>query len=109
VPTAGVRAQSAASSKRKPADLTLLAKSNNGVFSPDAIARTIDGRGAGEKHGGAEMPIWRCRQRPPSAAQKKAYQPKPIDASLDMPCDAEEVVQNRIPDVVDYLRRIQQP
>ena len=95
--------------KRKPADLTLLAKRNNGVFSPDAIAGTIDGRGANRAaHGGAEMPIWGCRQGPPPAARKKSYQPKPIDALLDRPCDAEEVVQKRIQDVVGYLERIQE-
>ena len=32
--------------KRKPADLTVLAKNNNDVFSADAIAAIIDGRGA---------------------------------------------------------------
>ena len=32
--------------KRKPADLTALARNNNGVFSAAAIAAIVDGRGA---------------------------------------------------------------
>jgi hypothetical protein len=90
----------------KPADLTLLAKRNNGVFSPDAVAGRIDGRNA--PHRSSEMPIWGCRQGPAPGPQRKAYKPKPIDSLLDLPCDPEEVIQKRIQDIVEYLAQIQQ-
>lgn len=94
--------------KIKPADLTSLAKRNNGVFSPDAVAERIDGRREIEPHRNSEMPIWGCRQGPPPGPQRKAYKPKPIDSLLDMPCDPEEVIQKRIWNIVEYLAQIQQ-
>jgi mono/diheme cytochrome c family protein len=93
--------------KRKPVDLTALARNNNGVFSAGAIAAIIDGRGA-VRHRRLEMPIWGCRQGPPPGLERKAYQPKPIDSLLDMPCDPEEVTRIRILEIVEYLRRIQE-
>jgi mono/diheme cytochrome c family protein len=93
--------------KSKPADLTTLARRNNGVFSPDAIAATVDGRSA-IGHRAVDMPIWGCRQGPPPGPQSKAYEPKPIDSLLDMPCDPEEVIRKRILEIVDYLGRIQE-
>ena len=92
--------------KRKPADLTALAKNNNDVFSTDAIAAIVDGRGA-IRHHRLEMPIWGCRQGPPPGPRRKAYQPKPIESLLDMPCDPEEVIKKRIRAIVEYLGRIQ--
>ena len=93
--------------KREPIDLTALAKNNNGVFSARAIAAIIDVRGA-DRHRRLEMPIWGCRQGPPPGSQRKAYQLKPIDSLLDMPCDPEEVTRRRILEIVEYLRRIQE-
>jgi hypothetical protein len=90
----------------KPADLTALAKRNNGVFSPDAVAERIDGRST--PHRSSEMPIWGCRQGPAPGPQRKAYEPKAIDSLLDMPCDPEEVIQKRIRDIVEYLAQIQE-
>jgi mono/diheme cytochrome c family protein len=92
--------------KRKPADLTALAKNNNDVFPTDAIAAIVDGRGA-ISHRRLEMPIWGCRQGPPPGPRRKAYQPKPIESLLDMPCDPEEVIKKRIRAIVEYLGRIQ--
>jgi mono/diheme cytochrome c family protein len=94
--------------KIKPANLTLLARKNNGVFLPSAIAELIDGRSATGAHGSSEMPIWRCRHGPPPGEQSKAYEPKPTESLLDMPCDPEEVIQNRIQDIVEYLAQIQE-
>ena len=93
--------------KIKPADLTVLAKKNNGVFSPDAVAERIDGRREIDPHSKSEMPIWGCRQGPPPGPRRKAYQPKPIESLLDMPCDPEEVIKKRIRAIVEYLGRIQ--
>ena len=94
--------------KARPADLTLLAKKNNGVFSPNAVTEAVDGRSATRPHRSPEMPIWGCRQGPSPGSQGKAYEPKPIDSLLDLPCDAEQVTQRRIQDIVEYLSRIQQ-
>ena len=93
--------------KRKPADLTALARNNNGVFSAAAIAALVDGRGA-VWHRRLEMPIWGCRQGPPSGRQKKSHQARPIESLLDMACDPEEVTKKRILEIVEYLRRIQE-
>ena len=93
--------------KRKPADLTALAKNNNDVFQTDAIAAIVDGRGA-ISHRRLEMPIWGCRQGPPPGPRRKAYQPKPIESLLDMPCDPEEVIKKRIRAIVEYLGQIQE-
>jgi hypothetical protein len=95
-------------SKIKPADLTALAKRNNGVFSPDAVAERVDGRREIDPHSKSGMPIWGCRQGPPPGSQKKAYERKPIDSLLDMPCDPEEIIRKRILDVVEYLAQIQE-
>jgi Cytochrome c len=92
----------------KPADLTALAKRNNGVISPDAVAERVDGRREVEPHRNSEMPILGCRQGPQPGTQSKEYEPKPIDSLLDMPCDPEEVIQKRILDVVEYLAQIQE-
>jgi mono/diheme cytochrome c family protein len=41
-----------------PADLTLLAKRNGGVFPAERVAAAIDGRDALREHGRREMPAW---------------------------------------------------
>ena len=54
--------------KKKPADLTILAKRNNGVFAADAVYKLIDGRDTKTSHGGSEMPIWGCRHLEPACS-----------------------------------------
>ena len=53
--------------KQKPANLTILAKRNNGVFAADAVYKRIDGRDTRTSHGSSEMPIWGCRHLSPPA------------------------------------------
>jgi mono/diheme cytochrome c family protein len=48
----------ASSMTRKPANLTEIAKRNDGVFPADQVARTIDGRNPPRGHGGGDMPVW---------------------------------------------------
>jgi mono/diheme cytochrome c family protein len=48
----------APSLKRRPADLTLLARRTGGVFSPEAVHRMIDGRSMPRAHGSSDMPVW---------------------------------------------------
>ena len=44
--------------KVPPADLTMLARNNNGVFPTNAVYETIDGSKTVPAHGTREMPIW---------------------------------------------------
>jgi len=48
----------ASSMKRKPANLTEIAKRNGGEFPADMVFRTIDGRQPVRGHGGPDMPVW---------------------------------------------------
>lgn len=48
----------ASNMRRKPADLTEIAKRNGGLFPSDMVFRTIDGRQPVRGHGGADMPVW---------------------------------------------------
>ena len=50
--------------KIPPPDLTMLAKSNNGVFPTDAVYETIYGLKTIPAHGTREMPIWGERFNP---------------------------------------------
>ena len=94
--------------RTRPANLTVLAKRNNGVFSPDAIHDMIDGRKATRSHRGSEMPIWGCRHGPPPDARPRSYEQTAIETFLDLPCDSESAIQDRIRAVVEYLGRIQE-
>ena len=47
----------AKSLKKRPADLTLLSKRNNGVYPDDKVFKTIDGR-KGSAHSDSDMPAW---------------------------------------------------
>lgn len=44
--------------RRRPANLTEIAKRNGGTFPADVVFRTIDGRQPVRGHGGPEMPTW---------------------------------------------------
>lgn len=52
----------------KPADLTQLAKANNGQYPFQKIFQTIDGRAVARGHGVASMPIWGDRYNEKSGA-----------------------------------------
>jgi hypothetical protein len=109
----------------KPVDLTLLAKRNHGRFDPGAVYQMIDGRNTRLSHHSAEMPIWGCRhQSPPpptlSATTKRKYkipkrilsQMKPhenaLDSLLDLPCDSEAAIRERLLAIVSYLSLVQE-
>jgi hypothetical protein len=51
--------------KKRPPDLTILAKKNGGVFPLDSVYRIIDGREEIASHGNREMPVWGYRFVPP--------------------------------------------
>ncbi|MEP7118689.1 MAG: c-type cytochrome [Acidobacteriota bacterium] len=46
------------SMRKRPANLTEIAKRNKGVFPTDLVHRMIDGRQPVKGHGGADMPVW---------------------------------------------------
>ena len=46
------------SMRKRPADLTEIAKRNKGVFPNDEVFRMIDGRQPVKGHGGPDMPVW---------------------------------------------------
>jgi mono/diheme cytochrome c family protein len=99
--------------KTKPADLTTFAKKNNGVFPLSAVYEAVDGRDASGSHGTPEMPIWGCRHTPSSISptktvKRKVYKLDPYESHLDLSCDAEDIIANRILSVIEYLRRIQE-
>jgi mono/diheme cytochrome c family protein len=108
----------------KPADLTMLAKRNHGRFDPGAVYQMIDGRNVRLSHHSADMPIWGCRhQNPlpalPATTKRKQKIPKRIlsqmkphenelDSLLDLPCDSEAVIRERLLAIVSYLSLIQE-
>lgn len=106
----------------KPADLTTLARNNNGVFAPDAVYQMIDGREAIRAHRSVEMPIWGCRHpspyvslrkgrgrkhASPPVVRKRVHEPT-TESLLDLPCDPAAVTTDRIRSIVEYLGRIQE-
>jgi hypothetical protein len=112
----------------KPADLTLLAKKNNGIFDPGAVYQIIDGRKQGSRlHLSADMPIWGCRHSSvPQLRRKilKHYRPPPalpppkveqrdngstFESYLDLSCDSNVTIRARILSIIGYLSRIQAP
>lgn len=46
------------SMRKRPADLTEIAKRNKGVFPKEQVMRMVDGREPVKGHGGADMPVW---------------------------------------------------
>ncbi len=73
-----------------PADLTRLAERHDGEFPAEHIYRTIDGRQEITGHGSRQMPVWGI-----------GFQDLGRDA------DQEEVVRNKILDLVSYLKTLQ--
>lgn len=90
--------------KVQPANLTVLAKKNAGVFPFNAVYRVIDGRDVVASHGTREMPIWGYRFVP-----SKHYEMKLADDYIYAPpLSPEAAVHMRILAVIDYLNRIQE-
>lgn len=80
----------AASALKAPAtDLTTLAKTNGGKFPSDHVYEVINGRASTPAHGSPEMPVW-----------------GPVFRQLSNGHQAE--VQQRITNLTDYIRSLQQ-
>ncbi len=91
--------------KVPPADLTVLAKENNGVFPFNSVYEVIDGRKVVIAHGTRDMPIWGNRYTP---SPNEAASPNAADRFVNPSYDPETVVRMRILAVIDYLNRIQE-
>ena len=108
----------------KPADLTVLAKRNHGRFDPGAVYQMIDGRNPRLSHHNADMPVWGCRHQTPlpdipATTKRKHKIPKRIlsqtkghenelDSLLDLPCDSEAAIRERLLAIVSYLSLVQE-
>jgi hypothetical protein len=77
-----------------PADLTRIAKSNNGKFPFNEVADVIDGRAIVAAHGEREMPVWGDRYR-------KRIEPSESAATI------EQRARAQIAALVRYLETIQ--
>lgn len=82
----------------KPANLTLLAKNNNGSFPFREVFQTIDGRAGTKAHGEGPMPIWGDRY----TAQSAGTLVEPYKTWT-----AEPFVRARILELTFYLQSIQ--
>ena len=108
----------------KPADLTVLAKRNHGRFDPGAVYQMIDGRNPRLSHHSAEMPIWGCRHQTPLPdipattkrkqknrqrilSQMKDHENE-LDSLLDLPCDSEAAIRERLLAIVSYLSLVRE-
>lgn len=80
---------------RKPTDLTLLAKNNQGVFPMNRLYEVIDGEGV-PAHGARDMPVW-----------GRAYRMMDADYYMDVPYDDKALVRARILSLLEYINRMQ--
>lgn len=79
------------------ADLTVLAKSNGGVFPYGRVYEAIDGRGDSIKaHGSRDMPIW-----------GRVYRQKAGEHYVDVDYNPEQYVRSRILALIEYISRLQ--
>lgn len=85
--------------KTAPADLTVLAKKNGGVFPVERINAVIDGRQLVKGHGSRDMPIWGNAYSAETARADEHF--------AGMPYNMEMYVRSRILALTDYLYRIQ--
>lgn len=81
---------------RKPTDLTVLAKSNNGILPIERMFATITGELGVPVHGTREMPVWGT-----------AYRIEAGEYYVDMPYDPEKYVRSRVLSLIEYINRLQ--
>lgn len=85
---------------KKPADLTMLAKNNGGVFPASRVHEIIDGRLEVAAHGPRLMPVW-------GDEFLILERTRPEDVSEETFLQREDRVNGRIKALVDYLARLQ--
>jgi mono/diheme cytochrome c family protein len=82
---------------RRPPDLSVLAKNNNGVFPFDRIYQIIDGRSEVRAHGTRDMPVWGERFNLQTSLFFENYPPT----------DPESAARSRIMALTEYIYRLQ--
>ena len=80
--------------RKRPADLTALAKRNGGEFPYWRVYATIDGRGLVPEHGERDMPVW-------------GNQFLPDDVKKYGPYGGEAVTTERIQNLAGYVMTLQ--
>jgi hypothetical protein len=90
--------------KGKPADLTIIAKLNKGVFPFNRVYETIDGRQDVKSHGPRDMPVWEFRYNPSAIQGFSRTAPYFVDPVIDR----EAIIRGRILALVDYVYRMQE-
>lgn len=86
---------------KKPADLTILAQKNGGVFPITRVLEVIDGRLEVAGHGPRLMPVW--------GAEFLVHETsRPQDVSAETFAHREAMVNARIQALADYLSRLQE-
>lgn len=83
-----------------PADLTMLAKRNNGVLPVVRLQSVIDGRMEINSHGSRVMPVWGQDYAEKAGAAWQSH--------MDVPFTPEYFVRGRIMALVDYIARLQE-
>lgn len=83
--------------KSRVADLTVLAKNNNGVFPFDRVYQIIDGRQEVKVHGPRDMPVWGTMFSHQSSMYFKDYPPS----------DPKSSARSRILALTEYVYRLQ--
>lgn len=81
---------------KRVADLTVLAKSNNGVFPIARVYEVIDGTKDVAAHGSRDMPVW-----------GSVYRMRAAEYYRDVDYDPEVYVRTRILSLIDYIYRLQ--
>lgn len=81
---------------KKATDLTMLTKSNGGVFPIARIYEVIDGTKAVKIHGSRDMPVW-----------GQEYSVRAAEYYRDVDYDPEVYVRARILTLIDYIHRLQ--
>jgi mono/diheme cytochrome c family protein len=88
--------------RKRPGDLTKLAKRNAGVFPFDQVYRIIDGRDEVASHGPRNMPVW-------GATFSREEAKKMGSGMFGSTQNLESLVRGRIVALVGYIYSLQQP
>lgn len=87
--------------KVAPADLTVLAMKNGGVFPFDRVYAVIDGREVVKGHGSRDMPVWGKVFIEKMTEKSEYYFGGPEENEMEV------YARTRILALIDYLNRIQ--
>ena len=88
--------------KTSPTDLTIIQKSNNGVFPFGRVYEVIDGRKTIAVHGSRDMPVWGDRFKEKSAELAE------LALRFGISIDAEAFARDRILALIRYLSSLQE-